>query len=203
MDFQEVVRRRRMVRSFEPAPIPAAVLERILANGLHAPSAGFTQGFAFLVLEGEEQTERFWSVTFAGEERRRTFAYPRLFDAPVLVIPLSSKEAYLDRYAEADKGVDDRRESFWPVPYWHIDTGFATMLMLLTAVDEGLGALFFGIFPEHLGPFRSEFGVPDAFTPIGALALGYPGGDDARSPSLARGRKSLDEVVHRGNWSTT
>jgi nitroreductase len=202
MDFQDVVRRRRMVRSFEPTPIPADVLDRVLQNALHAPSAGFTQGFAFLVLEGEEQAKRFWSVTFDNADRRRTFGYPRLLDAPVLVIPLSSKQAYLDRYAEPDKGVYDRRESFWPVPYWHIDTGFAAMLMLLTAVDAGLGALFFGIFPEHLDGFRTEFGVPDTFTPIGAIALGYPAGDDARSPSLDRGRKPLATVVHRANWST-
>jgi nitroreductase len=203
MDFQDVVRRRRMVRSFEPTPIPADVLDRVLQNALHAPSAGFTHGFAFLVLEGEEQAKRFWSVTFDNADRRRTFGYPRLLDAPVLVIPLSSKQAYLDRYAEPDKGVYDRRESFWPVPYWHIDTGFAAMLMLLTAVDAGLGALFFGIFPEHLDGFRTEFGVPDTFTPIGAIALGYPAGDDARSPSLDRGRKPLATVVHRANWSTT
>jgi nitroreductase len=202
MDFQDVVRRRRMVRSFEPTPIPADVLDRVLQNALHAPSAGFTQGFAFLVLEGEEQAKRFWSVTFDNADRRRTFGYPRLLDAPVLVIPLSSKQAYLDRYAEPDKGVYDRRESFWPVPYWHIDTGFAAMLMLLTAVDAGLGALFFGIFPEHLDGFRTEFGVPDTFTPIGAIALGYPAGDDTRSPSLDRGRKPLATVVHRANWST-
>jgi nitroreductase len=201
MEFQEVVQRRRMVRSFERTPVPADVLERILENALHAPSAGFTQGYAFLVLEGEEQTKRFWSVTFDDADRRRAFAYPHLFDAPVLVIALSSKEAYLDRYAEPDKGVDDRRESFWPVPYWHIDTGFAAMLMLLTAVDAGLGALFFGIFPEHLDAFRAEFAVPATFTPIGAIAFGYPAGDEARSPSLDRGRKPLDAVVHRANWS--
>jgi hypothetical protein len=29
--------------------------------------------------------------------------------------------------------------------YWQIDTGFAALLVLLTAVDAGLGALFFGI----------------------------------------------------------
>ena len=65
--------------------------------------------------------------------------------APVVIVPLSSKAAYLDRYAEPDKGWTDREERRWPVPYWHIDTGMATLLILQTAVDEGLGACFFGI----------------------------------------------------------
>jgi nitroreductase len=202
MEFQEVVQRRRMVRSFSADPVPAEVLDRILANARRAPSAGFTQGFSFLVLEGPEETTRFWSVTMPDPARRETFGYPRLLDAPVIVVPLSSKQAYLDRYAEPDKGVFDRRESFWPVPYWHIDAGFATMLVLLTAVDAGLGALFFGIFPEHLDAFRDAFGVPETETPIGAVALGYAAACDPPSPSLRRGHKPVEQVVHRGRWGT-
>ena len=67
------------------------------------------------------------------------------FRVPVIVVPCSSKEAYLDRYAEPDKGWADREDRRWPVPYWHIDTGMASLLILQTAVDEGLGACFFGI----------------------------------------------------------
>jgi nitroreductase len=200
MEFQDVVNRRRMVRNFEAGrPVPADVLDRILTNALHAPSAGFSQGWAFLVLEGAEETERFWSVTWDDDERRRAFRWQGLFDAPVLIVPLSHKQAYLDRYAEPDKGVTDKRESFWPAPYWDIDTGMASLLMLLTAVDAGLGALFFGIFPEHLDAFRRAFDVPPAYSPIGAIALGYRAPDEP-SPSLKRGRRPLDDVVHRGRF---
>ena len=198
MEFQDVVRRRRMVRNFEDRPIPAAVLDRILENALHAPSAGFSQGWAFVVLEGPEQTARFWSVTF-DDDARSTFTYNGLFRAPVVVLCLSHKQAYLDRYAEPDKGWTDRSESHWPVPYWDIDTGFASLLMLLTAVDAGLGALFFGVFPENIAPVRSEFGIPDAYTPIGAIALGYAA-PDTPSPSLARGRRPTTDVIHRAGW---
>ncbi len=199
MDFQDVVRRRRMVRNFDPdRPVPADVLDRILTNALHAPSAGFSQGWAFLVLEGSDDTERFWATTWRGGDRA-AFRWQGLFAAPVLIVPMSHKQAYLDRYAEPDKGVTDRRESFWPVPYWDIDTGMAALLMLLTAVDAGLGALFFGVFPDHLEGFRTAFDVPDAYTPIGAIALGYRAPDQP-SPSLKRGRRPLDEVVHRGRF---
>jgi nitroreductase len=197
MEFEDVVRRRRMVRNFDSRSLDSEVVDRILANGQRAPSAGNTQGSTFLVLEGREQTERFWQATFDDDESRRAFRRQGLFDAPLLVAVLSHKDAYLDRYAEPDKGWADRDEGRWPVPYWDVDAGFAVLLMLLTAVDAGLGALFFGVFEPEA--FRSAFGIPSAYTPVGALVIGHPLPDDP-SPSLARGRRPLDEVVHRGRW---
>jgi nitroreductase len=197
VEFQEVVRRRRMVRNFDDRPVPADVVDRILANGQRAPSAGFSQGWAFLVLEGERDTSRFWAASFRDDAARAAFRWPGLFRAPLLVVPLSHKQAYLDRYAEPDKGWTDRDERRWPVPYWDIDTGFAALLMLLTAVDAGLGALFFGIF--DLDAFRAAFGVPDQYVPIGALAIGWPLPDEP-SPSLRRGRRPARDVIHRSRW---
>ena len=198
MEFQEVVNRRRMVRNYQDRPLPPGALDRMLANATRAPSAGFTQGWAFLVLEGRDQTERFWEATFRGRSREG-FAWPGLFRAPVIVIALSDQDAYLERYAEADKGWTDRDERRWPVPYWDVDTGFAALLMLLTAVDAGLGASFFGIFGEQVAPFREAFSVPGSRTPVGAIAVGYPA-PDRPSRSVHRGRRPLTDVVHRGRW---
>jgi nitroreductase len=198
MDFQDVVRKRRMVRNFEPRPVDPAVVHRILGNAVRAPSAGFSQGWGFLLLDTPEDVARFWTATTpegAGDDE-----WSRgMRRAPVLVVALSSKQVYLDRYAEADKGWTDRDETRWPVPYWHIDTGMAVLLMLLTVTDEGLGACFFGIPPTHTAAFRKEFGVPETYDPIGVIALGHPA-PDRRSPSLKRGRREVDEVVHRGRW---
>ena len=197
MEFQDVVRRRRMVRNFDSRPLPRDVVDRIVANGLRAPSAGFTQGWAFVVLEGAEETSRFWSATFASAEARAGFRWQGLFEAPLLIVALSHKDAYLDRYAEADKSWADRSETHWPVAYWDIDAGFASLLMVLTAVDAGLGALFFAV-AEH-DRFRAAFGVPDSYKPVGAVAVGYARPDEP-SRSLQRGWKPSDAVVHRGRW---
>jgi hypothetical protein len=72
------------------------------------------------------------------------------------------------------------------------------MVMLLAAVDQGLGALFFGV--RQVGAFRASFDVPDSYTPIGAIAIGRSA-PDVRSPSLARGRRGVDEVVRYGRWA--
>jgi nitroreductase len=199
MEFREVVRRRRMVRDYDPdRPVPDDVRERLLEHAIRAPSAGFSQGWAFLVLETAEQRDRFWTATT--DEGAPDGWLTRMRRAPLLVVPLSHKAAYLERYAEADKGWTDRDEARWPVPYWDIDTGMASLLMLLTAVDEGLAACFFGVPPERMGAFRETFGVPTAYTPIGCISIGYQGGEHKRSPSLRRGRREVEEVVHRGRW---
>jgi nitroreductase len=199
VEFQDVVRRRRMVRNYQDRPLPPGALDRILANATRAPSAGFTQGWAFLALEGREQTEVFWSHTFDAD-RRSTFAHQGLFNAAALVLVLVSKQAYLDRYASDDKaGTGLAEESRWPVPYWDVDGAFAAMLLLLTAVDAGLGAVFFGIFRGE-GELLAALGVPSAFRPIGAIAIGYPAPEDEPSASTRRGRRPQEEVVHRGRW---
>jgi nitroreductase len=205
MEFQEVVRRRRMVRRYDPdRPVAPEVLDRMLANAVHAPSAGFSQGWAFLVLDRPDDVARFWAATTpeGADGAAEPSGWLRgMRTAPVVVVPLSHKDAYLDRYALPDKGWTDRDESRWPVPYWHVDTGMASLLILQTAVDEGLGACFFGIPAERVAAFRAEFGVPEGYTPVGAITVGHRVGDSgAKGSPGRRARRTPDEVVHRGAW---
>ena len=197
MELQDVIRKRKMARSFEDRPIPRELLERILANAQKAPSAGFSQGWAFLVLEGKAETARYWDTLWP-EPRRSEFGWPDMFNAPVLITCCSEKEIYVSRYAEPDKGWTDRDEKRWPVPYWDIDTAMSAMLILLTAVDLGLGAVFLGIFDIPL--FKRTFGVPEDVSPIGTIALGYPKPHDRPSPSLKRGHRPAADLIHRGAW---
>ena len=187
-----------MVRNYDPdRPVPPEIRERILANALRAPSAGFSQGWAFLVLESPAERARYWEATVTSSEPDPWLA--NMQRAPLIVVPCANRSAYLDRYAEPDKGWTDRDERRWPVPYWHIDTGFAALLMLLTVVDEGLGACFFGVPPEVIPDFRTAFGVPEAYLPIGTVSVGYRA-PDRQSPSLKRGHRPVEDVVHRGSW---
>ena len=63
VEFQEVVRRRRMVRQFAQRPVERGVLERIFDTARRGPSAGFSQGFEFVVLDTPEQVKAFWTET--------------------------------------------------------------------------------------------------------------------------------------------
>jgi nitroreductase len=186
-----------MVRTFDGAPVQPEVLDRILDRASRAPSAGYSQGFAFLVLDRPEDVAAFWVAAGGGAD----WPGEGLRAAPVVVLPLAGKRVYLERYAEADKGWTDMDEGRWPVPYWLVDTSFASMLLLLAAVDEGLGALFFGLYREGYAAVRRVFGIPDEWEPIGVVALGHPAAvDPIRSSAHTRPRRDRAEVIHRGRW---
>lgn len=185
-----MVRRRRMVRNFDERPLAPAAVDAILANACRGPSAGFTQGTELLVLEGSEQTAAYWDAALPAG-RRDGFPWPGLLKAPLLIVLLAHEQAYLDRYAGPDK------QSALTGPWWIVDSAFAGLLVLLTAVDLHLGALFFGVFrPDEV---RAAFGVPDGYEPVGTIAVGHPLPDEP-SRSLRRGRRPAAEVIHRGRW---
>ena len=202
MEFQDVVRRRRMVRNYAPDPVDPAIVDRALRNAVRAPNAGFSQGWAFLVLDTPEDVALFWELTTDQGRADADAWLTGMRRAPVLVIPCSSKAAYLRRYAEADKGWADQDEARWPVPFWHMDAAMASLLILQTAVDEGLGSCFFGIQPENESAVREAFGIPADFDPVGVVSIGHPatGAGGAKGSPSRRRRRPMAEVVHRGRW---
>ena len=201
MDFQELLKRRKSVRAYDQRPVPREALDRVLASVLHAPTAGFTQGNEFLVLNDPAAVAEFWAIT--DDPADPLSPEQRAVLPPALILPLSNRAAYLTRYSMPDKagyGLDQAER--WPVPYWDIDAGMASMLILLAAVNEGLGAWFFGIFAGER-EVLARFGVPEEFKPIGVIGLGYSVPSD---PNVARGsarriaRRSVEALVHRNGW---
>ncbi|HUR49827.1 MAG TPA: nitroreductase family protein [Acidimicrobiales bacterium] len=197
MEFQDVLRKRRMVRSFLDKPVPPGTVDRILRNATRAPSAGFSQGWAFLALEGPDQTKVFWDLCMEGMA-------PEDGGPPVLILPMANKSAYLERYSRPDKlSADMQDEASWPAPYWDIDVGMASMNILLTCVDEGLGALFFG-FVAGEDELKEHLGVPPQFRPIGAIAIGWPSPTEKPSGSpTSVERRPKAETIHYGRWGAS
>lgn len=196
MEFIEVVRKRRMVRHFTAEPVAPEVIDRILDLARHAPSAGFTQGQAFVVVTEPQQKHAI--AALCGEEGyvARGF-HPFISEAPVLVLPCTSEAAYHRRYQEADKLQAGGTEIAWPVPYWHMDIGCAVMILLLAVVNEGLDAGFAGA--HDLAALRALLDIPPDVTPVGVIPIGHRA-PDVPSPSLRRGRKAEAEFIHRERW---
>jgi nitroreductase len=198
VELDQAIRTRRMTRSYTDDPVDPAVVERMLDAAVHAPSAGFSQGWAFLVLRHRPDVDRYWAAT-TDAEREPDRWLRGMRRAPVLIVALSHKDAYLDRYAEPDKGWTDRDEARWPVPYWHTDTAMAAMLMLLTAHDAGLGCCFFGVPADRVDAVRETFGIPADRVPVGVVSVGHPAEELVRG-SARRGRRPREDVVHLDAW---
>ncbi len=202
MEFQDVVDRRRMIRNYAERPVDPAVVDRALRNATHAPSAGFSQGWGFLVLDTPEDVRRWWVTTTDSRDEPDAWL-TGMMRAPVVIVPCSSKVAYLRRYAEKDKGWSDLDEDHWPMPYWHMDAAMASLLILQTVVDEGLGACYFGIPVEKVQAVRAEFSIAPDFEPIGVITLGHRADNSGAAGSPARRRRTpLEDVVHRGTWTS-
>jgi nitroreductase len=200
MEFQDVVRHRKMVRNYDETPVDPAIIDRALRNATRAPNAGFSQGWAFLVLDTPADVRRFWEATADDIEHPDEWL-TGMMRAPVVILPCSSKAAYLSRYAEPDKGWTDEDEARWPKPFWDMDTAMASLLILQTAVDEGLGSCFIGIPPHRDGAVRTAFGIPDDFDPVGVVTIGHRAtGVGAAGSPTRRQRKPTADVVHRGQW---
>jgi nitroreductase len=198
MELKDAIKRRRMVRNYRSDPIDGEVIKRIVAAARRAPSAGFSQGQYFIVIT--DPATRAALAEVAGESEYVAKGLdPWISSAPVHVAVCTREADYHERYREDDKLNPDGTEIAWPVPYWWVDVGAALMLLLLTAVDEGLAAGFFGV--HRLEGLKEVLGVPDDVNPIGVVTLGHAA-PDRPSSSLERGWRPLDTIAFSERWGT-
>jgi nitroreductase len=199
MEFRDVLRKRRMVRSYLPDPIDPEVVDRVVEAGWRAPSGGFSQGAGFVVVTDAEQRRR---IAEAMEEDRwiAEGRVPWLSVAPVHIVPVARESLYHERYNQPDKlAVTGGVEIHWPVPYWFVDIGASFMGILLAAVDEGLAAGIAG-HPDQEARLRPILDLPEDAVPIGVVTLGKEAPDPKRTSSSAFSQRRRADTVHRERW---
>ena len=202
MDFDEILRRRRMVRNYTDEPVAREAVERIAARGLKAPSAGFSQGVRLVVCT--EAETRVKIAEYADEPFYTDRGYePWISRAPVHIVVALREDDYHDRYTEPNK-LEDGNEIEWRVPWWWVDAGKALMLLLLAAVDEGLGAGLFGLYPAANNErLREALGLPGDVAVVGVVTVGHPAEEPLeaeRKKTLKRRQCPLDDVVRWEHW---
>ncbi|HUH06703.1 MAG TPA: nitroreductase family protein [Egibacteraceae bacterium] len=197
MEFTEVVRRRRMIRRYRPDPVSVETIQRVLDAARRAPSAGYSQGQHFVVVTDARARARIAGA--CGESEHVSAGRNAwLSVAPVHIIPCVRAEDYRARYAEQDKTRSASPDE-WDVPFWWVDAGCALMLLLLAAVDEGLGA---GFLTADSRALRQVLGIPAEVEPLGVVTLGRPEGDGGPKGSASRGRRPAAQTVHVGTWDS-
>ncbi|MGH8980944.1 MAG: nitroreductase family protein, partial [Acidimicrobiales bacterium] len=187
------------------------LVDRLVRSTLRAPTAGNTRGTAWVILEGREETTRYWLAATTDAWRSSSRRWPGLSRAPVVAVSLASPDSYMARYAEPDKAASGLGRpspvpsapastgTRWPVPYWFADAAFCVHTLLLGLTAAGLGACFLGNFRLE-DDLLAALEVPAGWRFFGAVALGYPDGDDHPSASLTRAGPAPATRVHRGRW---
>jgi nitroreductase len=199
MEFADVLRRRRMVRSYTDEPVDREAVERIVARGRKAPSGGFSQGVRMVVVT-EEATRGAIAELAQELEYVKLGFEPWISSAPVHVVVAMREESYHERYRQPDKLDESGDEVEWRVPWWWVDAGKSIMLLLLAAVDEGLGAGLFGLVGDENDGLRELLGMPEDFELVGVVTIGHEG---PRPSAGSRGKfpwKPLEEVVRWEHW---
>lgn len=199
MEFRDVLARRRMVRNYTDEPIDPAALERIADAATRAPSAGYSQGQAVVVVT--DGGLRAGIAEAAGEHEYTSQGFdPWISRAPAHLVVCVSEAAYRRRYAMGDKLGSEDQDAFWVVPYWWVDAGASMMAVLLAAVDEGLAAGFLGV--HAIEDVKGLLSIPDEYAVVGVVTVGHPT-QDRRSGSLDLGRRPRRTVVHHDGWSAS
>jgi nitroreductase len=189
-----------MVRHYEAEPIPRETLERIVATVRRAPSGGFSQGQRLLVVDDPVLLAQIASIGGDAPEG----VEPWFGSSPAQIFVMTREADYHERYQRDDK-LQDGEEIEWPVPFWHVDAGAALMLILLAAIDEGLGAAVYGVFPDEAARLRELLKIPADFAMVAGITLGRPLPDpewSKRSSRATQRRRTLDELVGWNTWSS-
>ena len=177
MDFDEVVKKRKMVREYQQdKQVSASIINKLLKNAHRSPSAGHTQVQEFIVIIDPITKRKLCEASLRQSQ---------VEDASVLIVVCSNTSRSVNRYGKRGTG-------FYSV----IDGAFASMIILLSAVNEGIGASFVGAFEDN--KVSRILGLPVHVKPIGIIALGYP----AEKPGRFE-RIKLKNLVHYEKYDRT
>ena len=201
MELADILKRRRMVRSYLPDPIPREAVERIVATIRRAPSGGFSQGHRLVVVT-EPETRRQLAGLAGEDEYVGAGGQAWISTAPVHVFVGTREESYHERYRKPDK-LRDGEEIGWPAPYWYVDAGAAFILLQLAAIDEGLASGVYGVLPKQVPDVKALLGVPDDVHFVCLVTIGRPATDPQETALVSRlsqRRLELGELVRWEHW---
>jgi len=175
MDFEEVVKTRRSVRSYSEKPVPDEALQRVLEAARLAPSANNLQPWHYIVVRDESLRRKIAELSF-----NQMF----IAEAPVVIVCCGKK--YHDNYSWIANNM------------YLVDCSISFDHLTLAARNEGLGTCWIGAF-DHAA-VRDLLNVPMGFDVIILTPLGYPARPEAFGPPSSR--RSLSDIVSLDKFGT-
>jgi nitroreductase len=164
MELKEAIEKRESVRSFLDQEIEEDKLDSVLEAARVAPSDANRQPWKFVVVKDRSSRE---------ELEKAAYGQPYVSQAPVVIVAVAT---------------DTKTIMPCRVPAYPVDLAIAIDHMTLAAVDEGLGTCWICAFSQE--KVREIIGIPDSYTAVALLPLGYP-----KTLRNLKHRKSIEEIV--------
>lgn len=172
MEFEKVVKKRWMCREYEERDVEKEKIDKILDLASRFPSAGHTQPQEFIVVRDQKVKDSLGEAALGQMYLAR---------APWVVVVVSDTRRSAARYGE-------RGRKFYSIT----DGAFASMLILLSAVNEGLGAAFVAAFDDNM--VQEALDLPSSVRPIGIIPIGYCKDKPPKVKRLARKKITHEET---------
>jgi len=169
LDFYDVIRTRRSVRSFKNDPIPEKVLNRVLDAARVAPSGSNRQPWKFIVVKDYTLKQKMVPLC-----KNQDF----IADAPLIVVACGQR-------------LPINRGGYMGEMSILLDVSIAFTQLILAARAEGLGTCWIGAFNNE--ELKKLLGVPSEFEVVAVTPLGYPSDSDIFTES--ENRKTMNEIL--------
>jgi nitroreductase len=173
--FQKILRGRRSIRRYLPAPVDPEKIRVCLEAARLAPSAHNAQPCRFVVVDDPELKDRLTAAAFSGIYSGSKFAAL----APVLLVLLARLDRVADRLGSKLQGI----------PFHFLDIGIAGEHIVLQAEELGLATCWMGWF--NYRKVRKVLGIPRKYKVVAMMPIGYA----EKRPSREPPRKTFEEVV--------
>ncbi|MEG0136837.1 MAG: nitroreductase family protein [Cetobacterium sp.] len=140
---------RRSIRNFIDKDVECEKIERILRAAMQAPSAHNFKPWEFIVIESEEKKTAISKLS--------PHATPAAKSKVSIVVLGNTKLV--------------EKDDMW----LQQDLGAAIQNMLLQIVEEGLGGVWLGFYPEmeRVDKMKKYFNLPEYIIPFGVVSFGY------------------------------
>lgn len=168
MDFYQVIRTRRSIRSYKPDPIPDEVLNRVLDAVRIAPSGSNRQPWKFVVVRDDMLKQKLVS-----ECNNQSF----IGEASIIIVGCGYN-------------IHRNRGGYMGDMSVLIDVSIAFTHLIQAARAEGLGTCWIGAFNND--EVKKLLSIPDEVNVVALTPLGYPKERGFRDPG---DRKNLEEIV--------
>lgn len=200
MDLGNLLRLRRNVYGFIQKSVAERTLRTVLEDAIHVPSAGFTQDFDFVVVRDESMKKKLAEAANEDEYVKMGRAQTGFIShAPVVVVPCANKPRFESKYgAPAEKNAR--------LPWWVVDSSFATLALILSAFENGLAASFIGAIDDRKVMQALSLPSDSSIIPLAIILIGHKDPNESSSwkkanrEKISERRREFADVVHWDRW---